>query len=395
MGSSRCLQVVLIFVMACVWSNLYASEPVVVWEFGAEEETPLISHGGVHRDVPGPRPPSFPDFDATNTAVKFDGRGAYYSYDDPGHLSPFDFTNGDQITIEAWVNARDLKDGENTYIIGKGRTGSPEFAPDNQNWALRLRGVKGNACVSFLFATPSKGSKSHWHRWTTDDGFIPRTGWHHVAVTYKFGQPESIQGWIDGKQIPGKWDMGGPTAVAPVVDDDSVWIGSSMGGSASNSFRGYLDAVALHRVVLSPDTLKNRFHRVGEAPKPEPVPESMPKLGDLPTGRVTVTFHEGMPSHTRWLDFDEAYPAEVTRWETSEFLTPRLPLRYDSWGIRDSWKAPVLVRMAADVSLPEGGADVSSSRPWTEPVMGRRQTCCENWRSSGITQWRGTDYSCC
>lgn len=354
MRSLRCHLLVLTFLASCICASAESSEPVVLWDFGAEEETPLIAHGGVHRDVPGPRPPSYPDFDAGNTAVKFDGRGAYYSYDDPGHLSPFDFTNGDSITVEAWVNARDLKDGENLYIIGKGRTGNPEFAPDNQNWALRLRGVKGTACVSFLFATPSQGSKSHWHRWTTTDGFIPRTGWHHVAITYEFGKPESIQGWIDGKQSTGAWDMGGPTKVAPVVDDDSVWIGSSLGGSASNSFRGYLDAVALHRVALDAETLKKRFHRVGEAPKPEPPPETMPKLGELPADRVTVTFHEGMPSHTRWLDFDEEYPAEVTRWETSEFLTPRLPLRYDSWGIRDSWNAPVLVRMAADVSLPEG-----------------------------------------
>ncbi|MBA2115275.1 DUF1553 domain-containing protein [Bremerella alba] len=354
MRSLHCHLLSLSLAMACLGVTVQASEPAVMWDFGTEEETPLIAHGGVHRDVPGPRPPAYPDFDATNTAVKFDGRGAYFSYDDPGHLSPFDFTNGDPITIEAWVNARDLKEGENLYIVGKGRTGNPGFAPDNQNWALRLRGVKGKACLSFLFATPSKGSGSPWHRWTTSDGFIPRTGWHHVAVTYEFGKPESIEGWIDGKQLPGVWDMGGPTTVAPVVDDDSVWIGSSMRGNASSSFRGYLDAVAVHRIALDANTLKARFSRVGEAPKPEPPPESMPKLGKLPADRVTVTFHEGMPSHTRWLDFDEDYPAEITRWETSEFLTPRLPQRFDSWGIRDSWKAPVLVRMAADVSLPEG-----------------------------------------
>ncbi len=340
--------------LAAFSSSAEASEPVVMWEFGAEEETPLIAHGGVHRDVPGPRPPSYPDFDETNTAVKFDGRGAYFAYDDPGPLSPFDFTNGDQITIEAWVNARDLKDGENLYILGKGRTGNPEFAPDNQNWALRLRGVKGKACVSFLFATPRTATGAHWHRWTTNDGFIPRTGWHHVAVTYEFGKPESVEGWVDGQKIRGGWDKAGPTTVAPVVDDDSVWIGSSMGGSASNSFRGYLDAVALHRVVLKDEVLRKRFHRVGDAPKPEPLPESMPQLGELPADKVTVTFHEGMASHTRWLDFDETYPQENMRWETSEFLTPRLPLRYDSWGIRDAWKPPVLVRMAADVSLDEG-----------------------------------------
>jgi hypothetical protein len=31
-----------------------------------------------------------------------------------------------------------------------------------------------------------------------------------------------------------------------------------------------------------------------------------------------------------------------------------MPVRYDDWGIRSSWAAPVLLRMAADVKLPEG-----------------------------------------
>lgn len=335
-------------------TSVYASEQVVMWEFGAEEESPLLPHGGVHRDVPGPRPPVYPDFDSTNTAAKFDGRGSYFSYDDPGALSPFDFTNGDSITIEAWVNVRDMRNDENVYIIGKGRTGNRDFAPDNQNWALRLRGAKGKACISFLFATPRGVTSSPWHRWTTNDGFQPRTGWHHVAVTYEFGKPESVRGWIDGKTIPGSWDMGGPTTEAPVVDDDSVWIGSALGGNAGNSFRGYLDAIALHRVVLDNETLENRFRRIGEAPQPEPPKESMPTLGKLPADRVTVTFHEGMPAYNRWLDFDEDYPDETMRWETGEFLTPRLPIRYDDWGIRDAWKPPVLVRMAADARLTAG-----------------------------------------
>ncbi|WP_234824034.1 DUF1553 domain-containing protein [Bremerella cremea] len=371
MRCPRCLVWLALVGFSCLPVALQASEPVVMWDFGAEEESPLLPHGGVHRDVPGPRPPVYPDFDSTNTAAKFDGRGAYFSYEDPGPLSPFDFTNGDSITIEAWVNVRDMRDNENVYIIGKGRTGNRDFAPDNQNWALRLRGSQGKACVSFLFATPRGTTASPWHRWTTTEGFLPRTGWHHVAVTYEFGKPESVRGWIDGKAVPGAWDMGGPTEVAPVVDDDSVWIGSALGGSAGNSFRGYLDAIALHRVILDEGTLKNRFRRIGEAPQPEPHPETMPELGKLPADRVTVTFHEGMPTHTRWLDFDEQYPAETMRWETSEFLAPRLPVRYDSWGIRDSWKAPVLVRMAADVHFSAGTTKLllrsrGLSRMWIE-----------------------------
>ncbi len=68
-----------------------AASPVVVWDFGAEESTPLIAHGGIHRDVPGPRSPEFPSQSSTNTAVKFDGSGARYVFADPGSESDFDF----------------------------------------------------------------------------------------------------------------------------------------------------------------------------------------------------------------------------------------------------------------------------------------------------------------
>src|SRR5438270_5996640 len=83
-------------------------EPVARWSFGTEETSRLTEHGGVHRDLPGPRPPEFPDFDAGNLAVKFDGKGSHYSFADPGDNSPFDFTNGDAITLEAWVNVADI-----------------------------------------------------------------------------------------------------------------------------------------------------------------------------------------------------------------------------------------------------------------------------------------------
>ncbi len=334
------------------------STPVVRWDFGAEEATPLQSHGGVHRDVPGPRSPEYPDFALDNTAVRLDGSGAHFSLDDVGVQSPFDFTNGDAVTLEAWVQVDSLRSGENVYVIGKGRTGSPEFAADNQNWALRVRETQGKAGVSFLFATAAESGKSRsgqqWHRWTTAGGFVPGKYWHHIAVSYQFGHPESIHGWIDGKPQPGNWDMGGATAETPVVDDDAIWIGSSQGGAAANSFRGSLDAIAVYREVIDDAVMRTRFRRVGEEIVVQPAPEIMPEPGDLPKGRTLLTLHEGMPDHNRWLNNDEELPSETLRWNTDLFLLDRLPQRYDAWGIRADWKPPVLVRFAADISLTPG-----------------------------------------
>jgi len=348
-------------IAVCALPATLAAAPVAKWEFGQEETSKLTAHGGVHRDAPGPRPPEYPDLDAGNLAVKFDGSGARYTMEDPGASSDFDFTNGDSITIEAWVNVENMKSGENQYIIGKGRTGAIGFPRDNQNWALRLRESKGQACVSFLFATPLAAgvakSDSHWHRWTTTTGFKVNTGWYHVAASYKFGDPKSVRGWIDGQPMQGAWDMGGPTTDAPVVDDDAIWIASSMGGSAGSSFRGSLDSIAVHREILGADVLKNRYRRVGGPATPavaKPAPEVMPDIGQIPAGKVLATFHENLPAHNRWLNEGESVPVETTRFIGDQLLLPRLPYRYDAWGVRASWDAPVLARLAVDAALEPG-----------------------------------------
>ncbi len=162
----------------------------------------------------------------------------------------------------------------------------------------------------------------HWHRWTTKTGFSRNTGWHHVAVSYKFGDPKSIKGWIDGVLTEGAWDMGGATAEAPVVDDDAIWIGSSMGGSATNSFRGTLDGIAIHRELVSDAVMKTRFKRVGGAVVAKPAPEVAPEVGPIPEGKVLATFHEGLEAHNRWLNVDESVPPETARWNRDRLWSP-------------------------------------------------------------------------
>lgn len=358
-----CWKQVALMLLALLASGLPTAKgvdeaPIARWDFGSEESTPLRSHGGVHRDVPGPRSPDYPDFEARNIAVKLDGNGAHLSFEDSGAQSKFDFTNGDSITLEAWVQVDDLRAGENVYVIGKGRTGSPGFAADNQNWALRVREVGGKAGVSFLFATPLDSgavkADQHWHRWTSATGFTPGKNWHHIAAAYQFGKPESIRCWIDGKPQTGGWDMGGATNAPPVVDDDAIWIGSSRGGAPANSFRGSLDAIVIHRQLLDDAAMKGRFRWNGTEIVIKPAPEVVPDLGPLPAGKVLLSVHEGLPTHDRWLNEGEQLSPEVLRVSLDAFLMDRLPLRYDAWGIRESWKGPALVRIATEMQLPPG-----------------------------------------
>lgn len=333
---------------------------VARWDFDGKDPVKLVSHGGMKAGVPGPAAPEFPDFAKGNKAVRLDGKGARLMLPDTGKDSRFKFRKGDPITLEAWVKLDGRKPGSPMYVIGKGRTGDPAFSRDNQNWSLRVVLGRSAAQLSFLFASEPGSSNSGWHRWTSNTGFGEDGGWHHVAVAYRFGNPKSIRGWIDGKPGDGRWDLGGEAGVSPVVDNDAIWIGSAQNGTGGNSFQGWLDAVAVHRAVLSDQTIAARFKRVGgprvvtPKPQPKPAPEVMPQVGDVPAGRVLLTMAEGFPTETRWRNEGETDAKEIMRWVGDELILPRIPLRHDEWGIRQSWKVPMLVRLAADVKLPPG-----------------------------------------
>ncbi len=243
-----------------------ADQPVAWWRFdgaknAALELAPASSLktlsgkivGAVKTGTEGPRPPHFPTTEPSSTAIEFKGDGASIRIQDPGDNSPLDFQNGDAITLEAWVNVGKLGNGQQMYVIGKGRTKNKGVAAENQNYALRISGENGQACISFLFRSADNrpGKQEDFHRWTATEGFGIDSGWHHIAVTYVFGEPESLRGYSDGQRVPGKWDYGGATKEAPVVDNDELWIGSSMGGNPTSTFHGQIDDIALYRTALS------------------------------------------------------------------------------------------------------------------------------------------------
>lgn len=316
---------------------LKKAKPAAHWSF--DELPEVTGKGGAAK---GPSAPMHRDFPEKNPALLLE-KTARVQIPDEGENSRFDFQKGDEITIEALVNPTTL--GDQAYILGKGRTGRPGFRANNQNWAMRLRSVGGKAGVNFLFrSTPDEGEKNPegWHRWTSREGFPVGTGWHHVAISYRFGDPDSIRGYIDGKEVKGSWDMDGATARGPVVDDDEIWIGSSMGGNAGNSFDGSLDEIALYRRVLPAEELKSRFSWT--APPlvlPEPVPGS----------EVTIFMHGPFSDYGAFRN-DPGEP--LTSWEQDHMGFVRVPRRFDDWGIRESWGDGVMIRAVTEIELEPG-----------------------------------------
>ena len=320
--------------------------PAFWWRFDNGNVEPGKTVGKLTFSVAGPRRERFPKFDEKNEAVQLAGDGGRIVVKDAGEKSRLDFDAGDAITLEAWVNPTKLGNGQTVYVVGKGRTGNAGVAKDNQNYALRLVGRGGKAGISFLFrgASNRPGKNEDWHRWDSESAFAVGSGWHYVAVTYTFGQKDSLRGYIDGKEVKGKWEgYGGATDEGPVVDDDELWIGSSMGGSSGSSFAGSLDEIAIYRSALAPERIAARYQAV----QPKPYVTNVPIPGDC----VLVEILENIPDGNAW-DFIPPAPSERT--EEPALALVELPAKYNEHGIRADRTNPLVVWMTTDIELPPG-----------------------------------------
>ena len=319
-----------------------AAKVVAKWEFDGKDALGEWK-GEPAKDQAGPRAPVYPVFAKDNKAALFSGTGTKLAMEVKSS-EDLRFGLNDTITLEAWVKARNLPAGATPYIVSKGRNGSKGFAADNQNYALRLKEEKGEALVGFLFASAAvPGKKGDWHRWWSKEGFDPGSGWHHIAVSYTFGKPKSIKGYVDGKVVEGTWDMGGATDRAPVVDDDTVVIGTGSTRASSHSFNGWIDDLAIYRGKPDEEALK----AFAFVPPPPPVKRTM-----VPKGKVFVQICEdGVPAANAW----PPEPPKVAETYTEDvFGFFELPQKYVDTGVRGDRPNPSMMRAAALVTLPKG-----------------------------------------
>ena len=330
-----------------------ADRPVAFWDFedaaatgwstrSLEAAPTMKLEGAAEIGMVGPSEPEYPTFQAANQALRLAQARGFLRVHDPGDQSWLDFRNGETITIEAWVNPDQLANDQQVYIVGKGRTNNAGFPRDNQNYGFRLRGVSGQARVSFLFraATETAGTRDDFHRWTSADGFAVDGQWHHVAVSYEFGRPESIRAYVDGRVSDGAWDLGGPTTAAPVVDNDELWIGSSMGTAAAATFPGRLDDVALYRQLLPSARLTARYR----TQLPDPRAAEWASADALPNNAVLVELFEGNPKASPW-SFTQSAPQTTFTQQT--FALADTPQKYTATGAIGDRSDPYLVRARA------------------------------------------------
>ena len=154
-----------------------------------------------------------------------------------------------------------------------------------------------------------------------------------MAISYTFGKPETIRGYIDGEPVQGIWDKGGATDQAPWVDDDELWIGAALGGQIGSTLIGGIDEVALYRHAVSAERMKKRYRF--DAPRFTLQPDKAPR------DHVRIDLHEGVSEGWNLVANDP-----VVSFREPSFAIPFLPKKYNARGI---------IEDRPDVFLPAGG----------------------------------------
>ena len=142
--------------LACTLANA-ANAVELRWSFDSLPPDSLVGDAVV--EPIGPTSENFAGLPESNFALRLDGKGDYVRVPDQVADESLDFHQGDPISIEAWVRLDRINDGQNVYIVGKGRT-HQSGQRDNQNYALRLRAVSRDARPSFLFRSQADEPKS-------------------------------------------------------------------------------------------------------------------------------------------------------------------------------------------------------------------------------------------
>ncbi len=299
-------------------------------------------------EVSGPRSPSYPGFNTSNKAVQFSGNGRQTALvvPDNGPDGPHSlrFNHGESITLEAWVKPGN-PGGQEIYLIGKGRSHTPEFGKNNQNYGLRVKRGQNGLQVGFIFSShDGKGGDRKFHVWWSEDkSHASASSWHHVAVTYTFGKADSLLGYIDGKAVAGIWTYAGATDRPPVTDADALVIGTGMERGPGQSLNGALDNIAIHRTALSPDIIRKRYAFIPPTPAIS--------TAEIPAGKVLVQIcEEDVPNDRTWPE--STLKAALTYTEDA-FGLFELPQKYVSTGVRAD-RFPALVRAASLIDIPAG-----------------------------------------
>ena len=214
------------------WTNDCSTEAIF-------DSSGYSNHGSACPNTTGP----------TNSGGKFGGGATFdgvtdYERFDVANNSVLNISN--EVSISAWVNIDATTIGWNHTIVAKGDG-------TNLNYELYAREDASALYPRFIFSDAGV----NYHEWQGSTSFAQDT-WHHVVVTFKFQDPNSIKMYVDGSEVSGSWTSG-TGAAAPYTGSDNLVIGTFTGNPG---FNGVMDEVKVFNKVLTSGEVVNLYEYI-------------------------------------------------------------------------------------------------------------------------------------
>jgi len=250
--------------------NERTGHPKTYWRFNDRAPAPAANSGSLGyladgnqvtttNTAAGPRPPSYPGFEASNAATPLNGLKQWASLNNPSGLN----ISG-QISLEAWVKpdatqndpARIISHGPPTYseYLLTGPPPSDFGAPTNGNEVfLKVEGATSPYYYTIGAATFTNGAGTMY---STASFLAPAAdfgagNWVHLVGTY---DGANWRLYRNGAQVAISANAVG---ALPVINGD--WAIGSTGNGWANNFAGVVDEAAIYNYALTPDKVAAHY----------------------------------------------------------------------------------------------------------------------------------------
>jgi hypothetical protein len=219
---------------------------------------------------PGPRPPTYPGFEAANNSVSFDGVGGGYV------TVPALNLNTNTVTITGWINASASQSPDTGIIMNRGGTTVAGLTID----------VGGGLALSYNWADDP--STFNWASGVS----LADSDWTYVALVI---QPDQANLYAAFNTNTASW-IGGTNFTSHAVQafEGPTLFGADYGPTTNLFFKGAIDEVAIFNRALSEGEAYTAYGSAvgGVAPRvftDVAVPVNTPYIGDT----LTLTVDAG------------------------------------------------------------------------------------------------------
>lgn len=208
---------------------------IAYWDFD-DTSGDLTDFSGNNKHATAFDTPSYSSAGIIGSSISFDSGSDRFEVAESESPDLFDFSMRDEITYMGWIYPTELS-GNNVILI-KGLVDTHYFQTTNSR-------------LEFGYET----ADDTWESIRTTGDVLSLNTWHHIAVTYTYGNGASAKIYVNGVEVTTSWIGGADGNKVPRLTDDNFIIGYNSG----EEFRGRIDEFSIWSRALTGTEIQSIF----------------------------------------------------------------------------------------------------------------------------------------